>query len=72
MTTIKNALPLTHLGLVPNNRTCVFYRVETWSGGVFVADFALRSQAEEFAISDARAKGCRYDHKVSQMRFARR
>ena len=71
-TTINNALPLTHLGLIPSDRNCVFYRVETWQGGHFVADFALRSQADDFAISDARTKGCRYDHKVSQMKLTTR
>ena len=67
-TTIKNSLPLTELGFIPSNRATVFYRVESWNGR-FIADFALKSQAEEFAISDARAKGCRYDHKVCTMRM---
>lgn len=67
MTTINNALPATHFGTIPSNRNAVFYRVETWKGGIFVADFALKSQADEFAISDARSKGSKYDHKVSRM-----
>ena len=68
MTTIKNALPMSHAGFIPKGRQSVFYRVESWSGK-FIADFALKTQAEEFAISDARAKGCRHDHKVLQMRM---
>ena len=68
-TTINNALPFTHMGFIPKDRNAVFYRVETWKGGHFVADFALKSQAADFAISDARAKGCRYDHKVSQIKL---
>jgi hypothetical protein len=66
-TTIKNALPLTHLGNIPNDRNATFYRVEEWKNGYFVADFALKSEAESFAISDARAKNCKYDHKVSRV-----
>jgi hypothetical protein len=31
----------------------------------FIADFATKAEAQSFAISDARANGCRYDHKVS-------
>ena len=67
MTTINDALPFTHFGTIPSNRNAVFYRVETWKGGIFIADFALESQANEFAISDARSKGCQHDHKVSRM-----
>ena len=52
MTTINNALPATHLGTIPSNRNAVFYRVETWKGGIFVADFALKAQADEFAAND--------------------
>lgn len=70
MKTTNDALPFNHLGFIPKDRVAVFYRVETWKGCHFVADFALRSQAEQFAISDARAKGCRYDHKVSQMKMS--
>ena len=67
--TINNALPSTHLGFIPKGRNAVFYRVETWKGGHFVGDFALKSQADSFAISDARAKGLPFDHKVSQMKL---
>lgn len=67
--TMKDALPLTYFGTIPNDRQYVFYRVEEYKGGHFVADFALKSQAESFAISDARAKGCRYDHKVSTVKI---
>lgn len=70
MTTIKDALPRTHLGTIPKGRNYQFYRVETWKGGCFIADFALKSQAEEFAISDARATGAKHDHKVSPMRLS--
>jgi hypothetical protein len=66
-TTINDALPMTHLGNIPNNRNVTFYRVEEWKSGCFVADFALKSQAESFAISDARVKNCKYDHKVSRV-----
>jgi len=69
-TEIKNSLPMTELGSIPSNRTSVFYRVESWNGR-FIADFAIKSQAEEFAISDARTKGYRYDHKVSTMQMTR-
>jgi hypothetical protein len=69
MTTIQNALPLTHAGFIPDNRKSVFYRVESWNGR-FIADFALKSQASEFAITHARNTGCRYDHKVSQVELS--
>jgi hypothetical protein len=69
-TTIKNSLPLTELGFIPSDRAKTFYRVESWNTGSFIADFASQSEAKSFAISDARAKGCRYDHKVCTMRMA--
>lgn len=58
-------LPMDHFGRIPENRQVHFYRVERWEDGKFVADFALKSEAHAFAIEDARASGCRYDHKVS-------
>lgn len=58
---------MTHFGTIPADRAYTFYRVETWNSGIFVADFATKAEAEKFAISDARAKCCRYDHKVSRM-----
>lgn len=61
---MSNALPFTELGLIPSSRQKTFFRVERWSGS-FVADFATKAEADDFAISDARANGCRYDHKVS-------
>jgi hypothetical protein len=64
-TTIKNSLPLTELGFIPSDRAKTFYRVESWNTGSFIADFATQAEAKSFAISDARANGCRYDHKVS-------
>ena len=67
LNTLKDALPGGHFGEIPKGRNCVFYRVETWKGGHFVADFALKSQAERCAIDNARATGCMYDHKVSRM-----
>lgn len=59
------------LGRVPASRVAVFYRVETWTNGRPVADFTLKSEADHFAVADARAKGCRHDHKVSKVRLSR-
>lgn len=67
LNTLKDALPSGHMGEIPPERTASFYRVETWKGGHFVADFALKSQADKCAIENARATGCRYDHKVSRL-----
>lgn len=58
-------LPMTTLGTIPSDRAKTFYRVESWNTGSFIADFATKAEAQAFAISDARANGCRYDHKVS-------
>jgi len=63
-------LPMDHLGRIPEDRQEHFYRVETWNGR-FVADFALKGEAHSFAIEDARASGCRYDHKVSPITLKR-
>ncbi len=60
-----NQLPMTALGTIPSDRAKTFFRVESWNTGSFIADFATQSEAQDFAISDARANGCRYDHKVS-------
>lgn len=64
-------LPLTALGNVPASRSKVFFRVSTWSTGAFVADFATRAEAQAFAISDARARGCDYDHSVAEIKMVR-
>ena len=64
MTNTKQ-LPMTTIGTIPSNRAKTFYRVESWNTGSFIADFATKAEAQAFAISDARANGCRYDHKVS-------
>lgn len=60
-----NQLPMTSLGTIPSDRAKTFYRVESWNTGSFIADFATKAEAQAFAISHARANGCRYDHKVS-------
>ena len=60
-----NQLPMTTLGTIPSDRAKTFYRVESWNTGSFIADFATKAEAQTFAISNARANGCRYDHKVS-------
>ncbi len=60
-------LPLNHMGNIPNNRQSTFYRVEDWKNGWFVADFGLKSEADRFAIEDAKSKGFFYDHKVSRI-----
>ena len=48
-----------------------FFRVEVWTTGSRVADFTTQSEAAAFAISHARAIGCRYDHNVATMNIAR-
>lgn len=48
-----------------------FYRVSTWGRNYFVADFTKQSEAAAFAISDAKERGCRYDHAVSEMHLIR-
>jgi len=62
---IANQLAATAFGTIPTDRAKTFYRVESWSSGMFIADFATQAEAAFFAISDARERGCRYDHKVS-------
>jgi hypothetical protein len=59
-------LPVDALGN-PTSRPPVFFRVERWAGR-FIADFATKGEAEAFAIEDAKAKGCRFDHKVSTIK----
>ena len=44
-----------------------FFRVAKWGSDRYVADFTTQIEAEKFAISNARATGERYDHKVSKM-----
>ncbi len=60
-------LHLDKLGRIPKGRASSFFRVETARNGRFVADFTLESEAKRFAVEDARAKGCRYDHTVSRI-----
>lgn len=60
-----NILETTEFGTIPVDRVKTFYRVESWNTGSFIADFATEAEAKAFSISDARARGCRYDHKVS-------
>jgi hypothetical protein len=61
-------LKLDTMGRIAADYPATFYRVENWTTGRRVADFATKSEAEAFAISDARATGCRYDHSVATMR----
>ena len=63
LTTTK-PLPTTEFGTIPSDRQKTFFRVENWNGR-FLADFGTEREAKQFAITDARAKGARYDHKVS-------
>jgi hypothetical protein len=63
LTTTK-PLPATEFGIIPSDRQRTFFRVENWNGR-FLADFGTEREAKQFAIADARAKGARYDHKVS-------
>jgi len=53
---------------IPANYPAVWFRVESWSTGRYVADFTSHPEAAAFAISHAKEFGCRYDHKVSTMR----
>lgn len=57
---------LDKFGRLPEGCPTVFYRVEAWAGSR-IADFTTHGEAAAFAIADAQAKGCRYDHKVSKM-----
>lgn len=52
---------------IPPSYPRVFFRVETWATGRYVADFTTEREALAFAISDAKQAGCRYDHKVSRV-----
>lgn len=61
-------LNLDTLGRIAADCPATFFRVETWSTGKRVADFTTQTEAEAFAISDAREAGCRYDHKVATIR----
>lgn len=45
----------------------IFYRVTKWAG-YWYADFRSKAEAASFAVSDARASGCRFDHAVAIMR----
>ena len=49
----------------------VFCRVSTWATERRGADFTQEDEARLFAISDAKATGARYDHKVGTMRVSR-
>lgn len=62
--TTPTPLPTTEFGTIPSDRQKTFFRVENWNGR-FIADFGTEHEAKQFAITDARAKGARYDHKVS-------
>jgi hypothetical protein len=65
-------LSLDSLGRIPATAPRAFYRVETWDTGRRVADFSTLPEAQAFAVSDARKRGCRYDHKVSPIQMAGR
>lgn len=62
-------LPLDSLGRIPAASPRVFYRVENWATGSRVADFSTLPEAHAFAVSDARKRGCRFDHKISTVRL---
>lgn len=55
------------IGFLPANCPKVFYRVENWMTGAFVADFTTRGEAEK--ASYASNHGGRFDHKVSEMKL---
>jgi hypothetical protein len=61
-------LNLDHMGRIAADYPATFYRVETWTTGRRVADFTTEAEAAAFAIADARATGCRYDHKVATVK----
>lgn len=65
-------LQLDAMGRITADFPAVFFRVSTWAVERRVADFTNEDEAKMFAITDAREKGCRYDHKVSTMKIARR
>ena len=58
-------LHLDKFGRIAEGTPEVFFRVETWLTGMRLADFTTEAEASAFAIADAAAKRCRYDHKVS-------
>lgn len=64
-------LNLDPLGRIPEDYPPRFFRVSYWSSGMRVADFSTDGEAAAFAIADARAQKCRYDHKVSVWHRAR-
>ena len=51
MSTPPHALPRDHVERIPKSCRSKFYRVLSWQGHV-LADFALKSQAEEYADVD--------------------
>lgn len=60
-------LHLNEKGMIGSDYPKEFFRVEDWRSGRMIADFTLHGEAAQFAICDAREKGCRYDHKVSRV-----
>jgi hypothetical protein len=60
-------LQLDEYGRIPADWPRSFYRVFDWRTGRRIADFSTSAEAHKFAIDDAAATHCRYDHKVSQM-----
>ena len=60
-------LELDDLGMIPATWPKTFFRVEMYLTGSRVADFTTRGEAGRFAITDARERGCRYDHRIIQM-----
>lgn len=55
------------MGMIPASYPKTFYRVETWSGGHYVADFTTAGEAYSYAIAHDKERGCRFDHRVAQM-----
>ena len=62
---------LDKMGRIAEGTPAVFFRVETWNTSARVADFTTEGEAAAFAIADASAKRCRFDHKVSRITMVR-
>ena len=63
-------LKLDNLGMIPATYPAVWFRVENWMTGRFIADFDNEAEAVKFSY--ASNHGGKYDHKVSRVSLSGR
>jgi len=60
-------LHLDELGMIPSNYPKVFFRVEDYRTGCYIADFTTETEAQKAAF--ASNTGNRFDHKIATIRL---